>query len=252
MLKRKKYKVFPVLLSNKGNNTEHIWLSGPLQLNDNDDVNITDPQDGDLLIYDYVDNKQYFGGGFGASGGYPNWNVPHWDTAIDPTSWSWQNESFAGRKFPSNGITRIICNGQVDVPHFKNVRIKVYWGRCLSNDQTTMYIPPQSLTCLGEYDTGIPVMSSIPGGPPFKACFQFSLGGPFTGVNGEYTLDSHSKLFYSVSATTVGGTGNNEIKVNYPLFFEISSSLETNGEEIDPPLANECSPFIPPPPPAAL
>ena len=38
MIKRKKYKVYPPLLSNNGNNTENVWLSGPLELNDNDDV----------------------------------------------------------------------------------------------------------------------------------------------------------------------------------------------------------------------
>ena len=56
MLKRKKYKVFPVLLSNKGNNTEHVWLSGPLELNDNDDVQIIDPEDGQTLVYDGDNN----------------------------------------------------------------------------------------------------------------------------------------------------------------------------------------------------
>mgnify|MGYP003118356436 FL=1 len=57
MIRRKKYKVYPPLLNNTGNNTDNVWLSGPLELNDNDDVLIIDPQEGDQLIYNEVTNQ---------------------------------------------------------------------------------------------------------------------------------------------------------------------------------------------------
>ena len=271
MLKRNKYKVFPVLLSNKGNNTEHIWLSGPLELNDNDDVIITDPQDGDILIYDATINmwvnepagtgegmgwgseahtfgeseingdiqvgKEYFGNGLGPSmSPIPLWDTPHWNYEIDPTNFNPYQEIGAGRALPRDGVGGIVVRGYVTMPPGANVDITVYYTKCYQTADSDDDFSNEELRCLGTWNTGNPSNGSpVPNSGYYTKCFAFTCGNPWDGQlpNSGTSLGAANLIYYGVRMNFPGQGG----VIKQPglmNIINIQSSLIFNAKSVYP------------------
>jgi hypothetical protein len=262
MLKRKKYKVYPTLLSNTGNNTDNIWLSGPLELNDNDDVQITDPQDGDVLVYDeengiWINSQlsddpaidintesttvwlsEFHSVGnsevppylfttleeyYGhANGPYTFWGEKHYDSQFDILNYNFVYESAAGRPIPIEGATKLFFSGSVTMIPGYLTEIRVYYVPCQGNEGS---FPLTILpTCLGEYNTSV---FPDPAPEPGVACVQFEID--FLNTLGQ-SPNVGDYILISFACNSPGTFSPTEIFLSDPFIVNFSLGLQTNGD----------------------
>ena len=264
MIKRKKYKVYPPLLSSNGNNTENVWLSGPLELTDNDDVLIIDPQEGDQLIYNEVTNQWenklipkiktwlteshqigqdfvtapyfYYGGATEGFTGHANWDNPHWDVQlIDISFFNWYMGRNALRPIPYNNVTKIYFNGQISVPRNDHyTQISVYYHPCVNNVNISPISQP--LLCLGTYSTAINQSSGI----SFigSECMNFEID--LIETLG-YSLNTGDMILVAVQAINALNPGQaRSVLLGSPMMINFNLSLETTDSSLEFNTAGAC------------
>ena len=268
MIKRKKYKVYPPLLSNNGNNTDNVWLSGPLELNDNDDVLIVDPQEGDQLIYNEVTNQwenqqpsvtsidvktwlteshqigedfvtapyYYYGGATEGFLGYANWDTPNWSEFLtDVNLFDWNIGKGALRPIPYDNVTKIYFNGQISVPngnHYTNIYI--YLHPCLSNVTQSPVIPTP--ICLGTFSTAV---NQTSGGTFIRSeCMNFEIDLIETLGYALGTGDMIMVVTQVVNAPSP--TLARSILLSSPMLINFNLSLETTDPSLEFNTAGVC------------
>ncbi len=255
MLKRKKYEIYPPILSNKGHIINELWLSGPLKLNDNDDVQATDPQNGDTLIYNSVTNQwesrshtktwlteshqigssglltnnEYYGG---RAEDYdsPNWSNVKWDKYFeDEEFFDWDIDRGALRPIPYDNVTKLFFNGQISVSNGTSTEIRVYSHPCLNSVNESPSLP--GLTCLGSYVTPFNQSSAF---SVASTCMNFEIGLTETLGTGDMILISVKVKDTSPSVTTT------TIKLASPLLVNFNLSLETTDPFLEFNAASPC------------
>ncbi len=256
MLKRKKYKVYPTLLSNIGNNTDNLWLSGPLDLNDNDDVNITDPQNGDTLIYNEVTNQwesrpqiktwlteshqigdsslltnNEYHGGQTIDHDSTNWANINWDKYfVNEEFFNWDIDRGALRPIPYDNVTKLFFNGQISVYTGTLTEIGVYSYPCLNSLNES--VNPPELTCIGRYITGINQSQEL---SVASTCMNFEIDLIETLGTGDMILIS-VKILDSFQSST-----NTSAKLPAPFLVNFNLSLETRNPSLEFNAAYSCN-----------
>tara|TARA_R100000908_G_C3726733_1_gene127519 strand:- start:43 stop:843 length:801 start_codon:yes stop_codon:yes gene_type:complete len=266
MIKRKKYKVYPPLLSNNGNNTDNVWLSGPLELNDNDNVLIIDPQEGEQLVYNEVtkqwENKlipqiktwlteshqigggavtsknTYYGGPIEGFSAYANWNTPQWTlNLLNFSSFDWATERGSLRPIPYSNVTKIYFNGHIGVPpnnHYTNIYI--YHYPCLDNVNTSPALTPLIPTCLGVYSTL--VNSAGVGSSTGIGCMNFEID--LIDILG-YSLGTEDMIMVVVQViNSANPNRKRSVSLSTPMMVNFNLSLETTDPSLEFNTAGAC------------
>ena len=255
MLKRKKYEIYPPILSNKGHIINELWLSGPLKLNDNDDVQATDPQEGDTLIYNSVTNQwenrshtktwlteshqigssglltnnEYYGG---RAEDYDstNWSNIKWDKYfVNEEFFNWDIDRGALRPIPYDNVTKLFFNGQTSVYTGTLTEIGVYSYPCLNNLNES--VNPPEPTCIGRYITGINQSQEL---SVASTCMNFEIDLIETLGTGDMILIS-VKILDSFQSST-----NTTIKLPAPFLVNFNLSLETRNPSLEFNAASSC------------
>ena len=250
MLKRKKYKIYPPILSNKGQITDDIWLSGPLSINDIDNVLISEPpNDGDSLVYsasmgawvnepvssslpwlseshiisdssstnNIHENTEYAGY---SKNGYGTWDNNHWDSEFDATDSPLIINGF-NRPLPIDNVKKIRLVGSTSVIDTKYTTIKIYLTPCYDNVPNTFqpfYFP----TLLETYFT--PQYTAGLSKDPGISCFDFEID--IESVLSRLASTGDRLLISVIPAADPSTTKRNSLSLGEPFIINYSISLE--------------------------
>ncbi len=264
MIRRKKYKVYPPLLSNTGNNTDNIWLSGPLELNDNDDVLIIEPQDGDGLVYNSGTNQwenttiskvkhwlteshqigqdfvttpyYYYGGSTEGFSGHANWNTSNWDASlIDVSYFNWSMGRGALRPIPFDNVTKIYFNGHIGVPpndHYTS--ISIHYSPCVTAVNSSPFV--NQPICLGTFSTTVNSQRGVP--YTGVECMNFEIDLMETLG---YSLGTSDMILVAVQSVNITNPGlARSIALGSPMMINFNLSLETTDSSLEFNTAGAC------------